>query len=131
MFWLSTNNEILVLFNDAQSGGNDNRPAWLQVPNPWTDGLPENDPALVPPEGLSQPQRGFGMVWRGTRSVSDRLGWATDDENAFTMTVQQGSGDQGNLYITDPTNVVIALLAGAKGWLAVGAPAVIAPTLAP
>jgi hypothetical protein len=121
MFWLSSTNEVIVLFNDAQANGNDNRPAWVRVTNPWIPGMPENDPALQPPPGLDQPQQGFGMVWRTMPGVSDRIGWAVGGENSFTMTTQRGAGEKGDFYLTDPSGAVIGLLNGAKGWLNVSA----------
>ncbi len=54
----------------------------------WEPGIPETDLALRPPEGLFQPSRGFGMLWRGeieipqmgeSRTVDglSLIGWAT------------------------------------------------------
>lgn len=49
----------------------------------WTDAEPESDPAFVPPEGLYQPIRGFGKLWRETPGVREGLGWATAPEQGF------------------------------------------------
>ncbi|MFQ6102407.1 MAG: hypothetical protein ACE5OS_14435 [Anaerolineae bacterium] len=54
----------------------------------WTEGMPESDPAFVPPAGLLQPIRGFGKLWRENADVRDRLGWATAPEQGFDTTWQ-------------------------------------------
>jgi len=42
-----------------------------------------------PPAGLLQPVRGFGKVWLENAWVSQSLGWATAEEKAYTMEVQE------------------------------------------
>ena len=60
----------------------------------FVEGDPESDPALVPPAGLYQPIRGFGLVWRATPQVRERLGWATAPEAGF-QTWKQGYRGMG------------------------------------
>jgi len=43
----------------------------------------------VPPPGLYQPVRGFGLVWRQYSQVRSRLGWAVDEETGFSTTIQR------------------------------------------
>ncbi len=121
MFWLAESNQIVVLYDDAVAT-DAATPAWLIVPNPFAEGMPEDDPALVPPEGLSQPRRGFGMVWRDTPTVRDRLGWATGEETPFSTTYQLAGpeGAQGMVFTTlegQPT----LLMANGQGWLPLSA----------
>jgi hypothetical protein len=54
----------------------------------WNEGDPEDDPTLTPPDGLYQPVRGFGLVWRTYSEVRDRLGWAVDQEVGFDTVIQ-------------------------------------------
>ena len=78
MFWIQATGQIVVLFDDYPTNANQTNPAWLSTPDTYTDAEPPNDPAIVPPEGMFQPERGFGKVWRETPGVSDRLGWAVN-----------------------------------------------------
>jgi hypothetical protein len=116
MFWLSASNEILVLFADGGS------PAWVRLPNPFTPGMPEDDPSLQPPPGLTQPKRGFGLLWRSTPGMAERIGWALSDEQSFVMTTQSERGDPkvARVYFSDPANSAIALDPDGKSWQVVG-----------
>jgi len=78
MIWLERiygqENLILVLHDDGQLDRFDDT---------WTPGEPESDPAVVPPEGLYQPVRGFGKVWRENETIRGQLGWALVPEKEF------------------------------------------------
>jgi len=51
--------------------------AWQSFADTWHSGLPEEDPALVPPAGFVQPRFGFGKVWREQLHGTPRdPGWA-------------------------------------------------------
>ncbi len=67
--------QILVLSNDG---------SWQLYDDTWREDEPRDDPSLTPPEGLSQPIRGFGKVWRTHEEVRNKLGWATGSEQGFT-----------------------------------------------
>jgi hypothetical protein len=112
MFWLQATNQIVVLFND---GG---QPAWVSVGNTFADGMPEDDPALVPPEGQRQPRRELGKAWRETPGVRDRLGWALGDPVPYNATYQRVRYDGGDLglYFNDTVGAVIELLPDGKSW---------------
>jgi hypothetical protein len=60
---------------------------WLAYADTFSEGEPETDPALVAPEGLIQPKRGFGKVWRENGPVRAALGWATEIELPYPATV--------------------------------------------
>lgn len=66
---------------------------WETYPDTWQPGLPESDPAIVPPSGRYQPIRGIGKVWRDHPTVRSQLGWAYEPEQAFTGRFQEPSGD--------------------------------------
>lgn len=116
MLWLSSPDQIYILYGDGQS------PSWATVPNQWTQGQPENDPSLTPPAGLYQPVRGFGLVWRSTNgsvgpSVRDRLGWATEAETALTGGYQCDSAPKYNhCYLSGPGGVIYHLKPEFSGW---------------
>lgn len=71
---------------------------WLSFEDAFVDGMPESDPSIVPPGGLYQPVRGFGLVWRTLRdysyggTVRDLLGWATAPEQGYTARLEYRPG---------------------------------------
>ncbi len=60
---------------------------WLAYADTFSEDEPETDPAIVAPEGLIQPKRGFGKVWRENGPVRDALGWATEIELPYPATI--------------------------------------------
>jgi hypothetical protein len=74
MLWNKAEDWIYVLFDDGL------QPAFRTFLDEWDEGQPESDPSIVPPAGLYQPVRGFGLVWREEPGVRDRLGWAVNEE---------------------------------------------------
>lgn len=77
MLWLQPNQEIWVMIEtDDDTAG-----VWTRHRDTWTEGMPEMDPSMVPPEeDLFQPIRGFGKLWRENPAVREALGWALEDE---------------------------------------------------
>lgn len=72
---------VAILDSSGKSG------QWLIFVDDWQDGVDAaDDPSLTPPEGLSQPVRGFGKIWRTKLSDDQRkaLGWATGTELPFS-----------------------------------------------
>jgi hypothetical protein len=55
------------------------------------------DESLRPPHGFDQPVRGFGLLWRTTEEVRDRLGWASDSEVGARTAVQRMFADDGEV----------------------------------
>ncbi len=84
MLWIEEQDRIIVLYDDKQFS-----PKYSVFQDKWDEGQPDNDPTLQPPEGLDQPIRGFGLVWRSYSEVQDRLGWATGGEIGFDTIEQQ------------------------------------------
>jgi hypothetical protein len=132
MFWLSQTGEILVLFSDLptvvdQIEGDDQEqagavspPAWVRLSDPYIEGEPEIDETILPLEGLFQPRRGFGKLWRETPGMRDRLGWALGEEIGFEMTFQsEAFGESEQLYFTDELGAVVRLVPDGQGWLVV------------
>jgi hypothetical protein len=84
MIWIKEYDTIYVLFADVPF----TQDRASTFPDEWDESQPDHDPSLVPPDGLYQPVRGFGLVWRQYPEVRERLGWAVDQETAFVTTVQ-------------------------------------------
>jgi hypothetical protein len=111
MIWVREQDLIYVLFGDDQS------PQLSVHSDEWDEGEPEDDPNLTPPDGLYQPIRGFGLVWREGLDVRNRLGWAVDTEAAFTTAVQRTSRPKYNdTYIRALDGKVWKLLPMSSGW---------------
>lgn len=72
MLWLEETREIWVLEDDGH---------WERFSDTWTEDQPASDPGLVPPQGLFQPVRGFGKVWREILGgPAAAVGWAVAPE---------------------------------------------------
>jgi hypothetical protein len=80
MFWRGDEKQIYVLLRDG---------TWATFQDTWVEGQPPADPAFMPPEGLLQPVRGFGKVWREQLGGPDaQIGWATEPESGGTLLIQ-------------------------------------------
>lgn len=113
MLFSDSKQTIYVLY-DKQS------PRWGTYANQWQSGMAEYDPSIIPPSGLYQPVRGFGLVWRtegsGDNSPRSRLGWAIETESSFTISVQCDSLSNSNCYLSGPGSGVLWLKAEFSGW---------------
>lgn len=85
MFWRDTK-EIFVL--STLTIGQQGIDIYWRVADSWNETLPADDLSLVPPQGLLQPVRGFGYVWRGSQAIRDRVGWAFSPEQPYDPTWQ-------------------------------------------
>lgn len=66
---------------------------WFLTGDTWREDVdPSEDPTLTPPNGLYQPVRGFGKVWREQPGLREALGWATAEEKGFTVVIQEFAG---------------------------------------
>jgi hypothetical protein len=88
MIWLEVSRTIYVFYYPQGSS----YPIYEIYLDNFEEGDPESDPAIVPPPGLYQPIRGFGLLWRLDQSVRERLGWATAPEAAFQTWTQGYAG---------------------------------------
>ncbi len=79
MFWRESDRSIFAISTGGIGQGQPSD-TWWRLDDTFQEGEPESDPNLVPPEGLLQPVRGFGKVWRDNAPVRDALGWATGVE---------------------------------------------------
>lgn len=71
-----------------QSSVNPHNPRYFVEVDQWQEGQPVDDPSLQPPDGLLQPVRGFGKMWRDIPSLREQLGWATAPEMPSTIRYQ-------------------------------------------
>jgi hypothetical protein len=83
MLWIGKQKRIIVLFDDSQFS-----PKYSIYRDEWEESQPDRDPTLQPPDGLEQPIRGFGLIWRTNSDVRDRLGWAKQAEIGFDTIIQ-------------------------------------------
>jgi hypothetical protein len=102
MFWRDTRQIIIM---------SDDRNFW-RVPDSWNETLPANDPSLSPPEGASQPVRGFGLAWRNNETFQNALGWARGPEIPIASFWQEFDG--GSLFLGD-SNLIYAIPGGDSG----------------
>ncbi len=107
MFWRERDRSIFVL---SELGTRQGQPTdtWWRVDDTWSEGEPEFDPGLAPPEGLRQPVRGFGKVWRGNGFIREALGWAIGEEVSVTILWQEFDG---GWMMTGPQGAPIFVLA--------------------
>jgi len=100
MFWRQDTNTVYVMYSTG---------AWKEVPNTWKEGDPEKNDDIHPPEGLYQPVRVFGKVWRDYEGASPGkvpiIGWATAEERGFHVTAQAYQG--GYMVLTDRNMVYV------------------------
>jgi len=110
MMWLAPRNAIYVFYENG---------SYRVYPDEFQEGDPERDPDLVPPEGLEQPIRGFGLVWRTQPEVREGLGWATASEMGFSTWIQgyQGSGMHSVFeFVQDIEGPIYRLTAFSSTW---------------
>jgi hypothetical protein len=117
MIWLENTGSIFVFYNDGQ---------FQRFEDVWQPGDPESDPALLPPEDLYQPIRGFGNVWREQPAVRERLGWALAPEQGFSTLLQaehhEGSSSGSRVYLRTADGQVIWHLGSLSGSWGSGLP---------
>lgn len=91
MLWIQPQSKIWVMLDDGSGGGQ-----WMVYDDTFVEGEAENDPALVPPEGMFQPQRGFGKVWRNTPTIRESLGWGITPEFGYVSPYEYHAGGSVN-----------------------------------
>lgn len=102
MYYIQPRAEIWMLIYDEES---DQSGLWVYYEDEWSEGMPESDPSIDVPEGLYQPIRGFGYLWRNNDFVRDALGWAIDEEYGFWTNYRYdygGTVDATGEYIPAP-----------------------------
>lgn len=79
MMWVQPVNQIWVMVINEEGRGQ-----WLVYPDNFDEAVDSViDESLQAPEGLIQPERGFGKLWRENPEVRDALGWAITPEFGY------------------------------------------------
>lgn len=112
MIWVAAEDRIYAIFDDGQS------PGWTSYRDDFEEGMPDRDASLAAPDGLQQPIRGFGLVWRTQSGVRDRLGWAVSAETGYEGALQSTAAepDGGTLYLRTRDGGILALEAQRSRW---------------
>jgi hypothetical protein len=85
MIYLQGSPSVIYVFS------NDGR--FRRFDDTFVSGVDPESGGESPPQGLLEPMRGFGKVWRSNADVRALLGWATHSESGDTASVQ--SFDRG------------------------------------
>ncbi len=103
MFWLQPTQQIWVMIVTSEGQGD-----WQIFEDTFAEGEAEFDLEIVPPEGMLQPERGFGKLWRENPGLREALGWAVTPEFGFVTAYEYHAGgtldadgqwtDSGNGY---------------------------------
>ena len=110
MFWVQPVGQIWVL-----TVNEDNERIWSVYDDTFVEGQVEIDPEIIPPEGLYQPERGFGKLWRENPEVRDAIGWALEPELGHTTRYEYYAGGNvngNNEYIPGPGDHLVESLYG-------------------
>lgn len=111
MIWVESRDEIYVMFNDGTL------PAWITMPDNFQEGDAELDESLVPPPDRLQPRRGFGLVWRETPEVQQRLGWALAPEFGYDGMIQaSGVEETETITLRLLDGGILTLEPAGEGW---------------
>lgn len=100
LFWLRPIDQIWIL--TIQEDGSK---VWRVAEDNFEEGMIESDPALVPPDGLFQPIRGFGLLWREDPGLREALGWAISEEVGYLANYQYhygGTVDANGSFVQGP-----------------------------
>ena len=101
MFWIRHNRQIWVMI---ASQDDENAGDWYCYYDTFVEGEQELDPNLIPPDGLYQPRRGFGKLWRTHPDLREALGWAKTPEFELTSAYRYLAGGEvsGGTYYAGP-----------------------------
>lgn len=87
MFWIQPTGQIWVMTIGGEGFGK-----WTIYADDYVDTEPALDPALTPPEGRYQPERGFGKLWREADDLRTALGWGITPEFGYVSRYEYRSG---------------------------------------
>ncbi len=113
MIWISSlgaqpQSAIYALYNNG---------TYQRFNDTFTEGVDSASSGAVPPDGLLEPVRGFGKVWRENPGVRDTLGWATSGEAGGTGQVLMF--ERGEMVNVSQAGQTYIMIAGAPGtWTA-------------
>jgi serine/threonine-protein kinase len=83
----------------------------------FREGVDQASGGAVPPQGLLEPVRGFGKVWRDNANARDTLGWASSGESGGSAQILLF--ERGEMVGVSQTGQIYIMIAGAPGtWTA-------------
>jgi len=85
MVWIGDKRLMYVMYYDP---GSTTEGEVEIYPETWEEGMPPTDPSIVPPNGLAQPDRGIGLVWRTQPGVKDRIGYGLSGSTGYMAVIQ-------------------------------------------
>lgn len=88
IYWLRPRDELWVMVETADGQ------LWRVFDDNFVEGDLEFDPEIEAPEGLYQPIRGFGQLWRENPEVREALGWALEPEVGFVTDYEYHAGGE-------------------------------------
>jgi len=99
LMWIQPRKQIWVMVDDGSGKG-----TWSVFEDTFQDGESEFDPSLIPPQGMYQPERGFGKLWRENQTVNDSLGWGLTPEFGYVSNYEYYPGGkvEQNQYLPGP-----------------------------
>jgi hypothetical protein len=99
MFYIQPRDQIWVMVaeDEDQTHG-----TWSVYPDTFIDGEPEFDPSIVPPDGMYQPERGFGKLWRENEDIRAALGWGLTPEFGYVSNYEYHAGGEVNNGVYTP-----------------------------
>lgn len=95
---------IYVLFNDG---------SYRRFDDAWQEGVDPERGGESPPEGLLEPARGFGKVWRDNPEVRAGLGWALGPEAGAEGRIQLFAG--GEMFHVPQAGLTYIFIQGPPG----------------
>lgn len=107
MFWVQPVKQIWVMVETESGKG-----TWQVYPDVFQDGEQEFDPSIVPPDGMFQPERGFGKLWRENSAVKEALGWGLTPEFGYVSSYEYHPGGkvEAGKYVAGPGYHILSSL---------------------
>jgi len=87
MLWVQPTGQIWVMVLEEEGSG-----TWAVYDDTFAEGDVEDDPELEAPEGMQQPTRGFGKLWRENPEIREALGWAITPEFGYVSQYEYHPG---------------------------------------
>jgi len=99
MIWRADNGTITVFFEDG---------SLRNYPLSYYSYLSDAPNDLDVPDGKVLPTNGFGRVWAYLDDVSERLGWATDLETGYDLTIRNTDSDEAEYNLPNDGKVFVS-----------------------
>lgn len=112
MVWVRRTDAIYVMYRDSD------QPRWQVYRDFFQEGMPEETEAEAP-ENRWGPRRGFGLLWRNSAAVRNRIGWAVQEyETPYSVNLQ--IGNDGAIFFNDPDGNIFGLTPDRESWALYG-----------